>query len=88
MGFGIGFLSWPSIPSIRLNAYLDGNCCNQGILTTLRYLFAPYWGSHWSAIIGNERSRGFAAQRKGRVWALRRSVGEFRDRFDQKFLSA
>lgn len=44
---------------------------------------------YWSAIIGTERSKGFAAQmRKEGFERFEEALEEFRNRFDDKFLRA
>ena len=44
---------------------------------------------YWSAIIGTERSKGFAAlMKKEGFGRFEEALDEFRDRFDQKFLTA
>jgi hypothetical protein len=43
---------------------------------------------YWSAIIGTERSKGFAARmRREGFGRFEEALEEFRDRFDQKFLT-
>jgi hypothetical protein len=44
---------------------------------------------YWSAIVGTERSKGFVAQMKKEGFGrFEEALEEFRDRFDQKFLTA
>jgi len=44
---------------------------------------------YWSAIVGTEHSKGFAAQMKREGFGrFEEALEEFRDRFDQKFLTA
>jgi hypothetical protein len=44
---------------------------------------------YWSAIVGTERSKGFAAQMKKEGFGrFEEALEEFRDRFDQNFLTA